>query len=698
VRFRSLIKPNTISLIVLGGASTLLYVHALSIEGAGASKILWFIRLALTQGAIYIAACLIVWRSRPSRSTLVIVVIFAALFRVSILFAPPLLSDDVYRYVWDGRVQGARINPFRYVPADEKLQALRDNAIYPKINRRDYAPTMYPPGAEVVFFLTTRISESVTWMKATMVGFEAVTVWALMALLASFGLSRQRVLLYCWHPLIVWEFAGSGHVDAIAIAFIALALLARRRKLDGATGLLLGCATLVKLFPVILFPALYKRWNWRMPVVFLATTLLAYLPYIGVGGERVLGYLPGYMSEEGMTSGDRYFILALARRLFGGFQIPRAAFFALALCVLLALTIVSLRKLGQSENAFIHQAFILAGAFTVLLSPRYPWYFGWLVPFLCFVPARSVFYLTVVSFTLYGLWLNGDPGSLFRINSALYLPPAAIAACGVLFGGARRRRERRTASPAEVPALQSAGNDQSSLPGGVSVVIPCLNEEETIGEVVESVRHAGASEVIVVDNDSSDCSAERARSAGARVIHEPRHGYGSACFAGFRACAQDSEVVVFLDGDGSDPPEFLCRLVEPILTGTHDFVISSRLRGPRERGSMYATQVIAGHLIGFILRVLYRVRYTDMGPFRAIRRSALEQLGMREMTYGWPLEMQMRAARARLRILEVPVEYRRRSAGRSKISGTLTGTVLATTRILLTLIRVASEPAADRGP
>src|SRR5262249_39700467 len=157
-----------------------------------------------------------------------------------------------------------------------------------------------------------------------------------------------------------------------------------------------------------------------------------------------------------------------------------------------------------------------------------------------------------------------------------------------------------------------------------------------------------------------DRTAERALGAGARVIRETRRGYGSACYAGFRACSADCDVIVFLDGDGSDCPEFMWRLVEPIVKGTHDFVIGSRLRGSWEQGSMYFAQVVAGRLIGFILRILYGVRYTDMGPFRAIRRSALEQLGMREMSYGWPLEMQMRAARARLRILEVAVAYQRR--------------------------------------
>jgi len=685
VRIRSLINPVSISLTVLGAASTLLYLRGLSIEGEGADRIPWFIRLALVQGLVYFVGCLVVWRGRTQQSTLLIVIVFAALFRLSILFTPPLLSDDVYRYVWDGRVQSQGINPYKYIPADDSLKSLRDTEIYPKINRRDWAPTMYPPGAEALFLLTTRASESVTWMKATMVAFEGITIWAIIALLASFGLPAQRVLIYAWHPLLVWEFAGSGHLDGIVIAFIALSLLACRRRLDGTTGLLLGCATMVKFFPAILFPALYRRWNWRMPAAFLATILVAYLPYIGIGAGRVLGYLPGYMAEEGMTSGDRYFILALARRL-SGVQIPQTVFFAFAVCALLSIAISSLIKRNQDEMAAVHQAFALALSFTVLLSPRYPWYFAWLVPFLCFVPAISIFYLTVASFTLYGLWLNSSAGSLLAINSFLYLGAAAIAVFSRILLAGRRRGAERLSPP---PALARAGYDLTSLSEKVSVVIPCLNEEDTIADVVEAVRRERkVSEVIVVDNDSNDCTPERALNAGARVIREPQRGYGSACFAGFRACGTACDVVVFIDGDGSDCPEDIERLVEPILQGTHDFVLASRLQGRREPGSMYFTQVIAGHLIGFILRILYGVRYTDMGPFRAIRRSALESLGMREMTYGWPLEMQMRAARAGLRILEVPVNYRRRNAGRSKISGTLTGTALATTRILWTLLRV----------
>jgi glycosyltransferase involved in cell wall biosynthesis len=237
----------------------------------------------------------------------------------------------------------------------------------------------------------------------------------------------------------------------------------------------------------------------------------------------------------------------------------------------------------------------------------------------------------------------------------------------------------------------SASAADSSPDGGVSVVIPTLNEEACIAEVVRAIPRETAGEVIVVDNGSDDRTAERARAAGARVVSEPHRGYGRACRAGVRALAPDCRIVVFLDGDGSDCPELMARLVEPIRAGTHDFVIGSRTRGVREPGSMNFQQVFAGRIAGLLLRLLYGVRYTDMCPFRAIRRDSLDKLNMREETYGWNLEMQMRAARAGLRILELPVDHRCRAGGESKVSGTLGGTLRAGTRILTTLARVAFE-------
>jgi len=230
----------------------------------------------------------------------------------------------------------------------------------------------------------------------------------------------------------------------------------------------------------------------------------------------------------------------------------------------------------------------------------------------------------------------------------------------------------------------------------ISVIIAALNEEAAIAKVIESVPKDLANEIVVVDNGSKDRTAEVASAAGARVVKEPVPGYGRAYRAGLRSISPECEIVVFLDGDGSDYPEMMDRLVKPIMEGAADFVIGSRTRGSREPGSMNFHQVIAGYMIGFMLRILYGVRSTDMGPFRAIRRDTYERLNLREETYGWPLEMQMRAARARVRTMEVPVDYRRRAGGHSKIAGTVRGSVLAASRILVTFARLAIHSGSDQ--
>jgi glycosyltransferase involved in cell wall biosynthesis len=232
-------------------------------------------------------------------------------------------------------------------------------------------------------------------------------------------------------------------------------------------------------------------------------------------------------------------------------------------------------------------------------------------------------------------------------------------------------------------------------PGTVAVVIPTLDEAATIGAVVRALPRDLVSRVIVVDGPSTDATALEAVAAGAEVITVGR-GYGRACLAGAWA-ASEAEIVVFMDGDGADDPASIAALVEPIRAGAFDFVIASRARGKRERGSIGWHQLLAGRLAGLGMRILYGVRYTDMCAFRAIRRERLLALGMREMTYGWNIEMQMRAARAGLRILEVPVPYRRRAGGSSKVAGNLAGTIRATPRIIATFMRVAAQPDAARG-
>jgi glycosyltransferase involved in cell wall biosynthesis len=222
----------------------------------------------------------------------------------------------------------------------------------------------------------------------------------------------------------------------------------------------------------------------------------------------------------------------------------------------------------------------------------------------------------------------------------------------------------------------------------VSVVIPALNEAENIAAVVRELPWDMIGECIVVDNGSTDATAAEAQAAGARVVVISQRGYGRACAAG--AAAANGDILVFMDGDGSDVSPEMVQLLKPILAGDCDFVIGSRIRGKREPGSLLVSQIFAGRLAGLLLRLLYRVQYTDMGPFRAITTEALQSLHMSEQTYGWNLEMQMRAAQHGLRIREIPVSYRKRAGGQSKVAGSLSGSLRAAIRIVQTLLRVAS--------
>jgi glycosyltransferase involved in cell wall biosynthesis len=228
--------------------------------------------------------------------------------------------------------------------------------------------------------------------------------------------------------------------------------------------------------------------------------------------------------------------------------------------------------------------------------------------------------------------------------------------------------------------------------GTVAVILPARNEEETLGATLAEAAGLASAQVIVVDNGSRDRTAEVARAHGAQVIMEPEGGYGQACLAGMAALGPAIEIVAFMDADGSDDPSELPKLIAPIARGEADLVIGSRELGAREPGSLAPAQRWGNRLATTLMRLLFGARYTDLGPFRAIRRDALERLGMRDRNYGWTIEMQIRAHRRGLRVLELPARQRRRRAGRSKVSGSVRGSVAAGSKILWTILRQRLVP------
>ncbi len=385
------------------------------------------INLVWLEAPLYIVAVVMVlrdeggdptWRRRATAFILVV----AAVLRIMLVPVDPE-STDINRYVWDGRVQGAGINPYRYIPADPALQSLRDEDVYPQINRKDYAPTIYPPLAQIVFFLTTRISEQIWFMKAVMVVFDAITIAAVMRLMKARDVPPTRILLYAWHPVPIWQFAGDGHVDAIAVSCVFLALLAAEARRPMLAGIALGGAALTKFFPVLIGPALYRRWDWRLPIAGFLTLVAGYLPYLGAG-KKLLGFSSGYSNEEGFNDGSGLYPWLLLKHLVPG--LPQSAFalyWPAAALILggLGLWVLFRRRAPAADLA---GAFTMATTFVILTSPHYIWYVAWLIPFLCFYPVWSVIWLTCAATFMNVLAWPTD----FVGGSVTFLPFFAIAA------------------------------------------------------------------------------------------------------------------------------------------------------------------------------------------------------------------------------------------------------------------------------
>jgi alpha-1,6-mannosyltransferase len=382
---------------------------------------------------LYLGAVLIVMTQPVDRFTFPTILLVAVACRLVALPAVPYLSSDIYRYVWDGVVQHGHISPYRYVPGDAVLAFLRaeHESIFEKINRRDYAHTIYPPAAQALFYLITWISPTVTFMKTVMVLFEGVTMFALVGLLRSLGIRREQTLLYAWCPVVVWEIAGSGHLDSAAMAFIVLALLARYRRQAILTGLFLGVAILLKLYPLVLLPAFYRRGDFKMPATVAGVVALGYAGYSSVG-LLVFGFLGGYVKEEGLATGARYFLLELTQQIPGLHSVSTAAYFGFCAAVFLGIIWWCWRVAGFDGSngrlpfdfdgvaAFLPPAFALAAALMFLFSPHYAWYILWLVPFFTLIPNLPILTYVLGFFYLYTTALAEPGPKMFLANEILY--------------------------------------------------------------------------------------------------------------------------------------------------------------------------------------------------------------------------------------------------------------------------------------
>ena len=312
----------------------------------------------------------------------------------------PYLSSDIYRYVWDGRVQAAGVNPYRYIPAAQELARLRDVAIYPLINRADYAVTIYPPIAQMFFLLATRLGENIVVRKLALVACEAFAIYATMVVLDRLALPPARIAAFAWHPLAVWEIAGNGHVDALMIGLLMLALVVFASGRTLLAGALATAAALVKP-TALLLPVLWRPWQWRLPAMVGLTAVLLYAPYLSVGWQ-VLGFLPGYVAEEGISQGYGFRFVMIAHELFGPLRYSGAVYGTLAGLIMLTLAFAASLRVDRSLAASAGWLTVLLAAFLVLLTPHYPWYYLALMPFLALYPrAWSLWVLTVASVLSY---------------------------------------------------------------------------------------------------------------------------------------------------------------------------------------------------------------------------------------------------------------------------------------------------------
>jgi hypothetical protein len=399
-----------------------------------------YIALTMVAALLTIAATRLAERAPPDR-VLWLIFSTAILLRAYMLLFDPLLSSDIYRYIWDGRVQAAGINPYRYFPANPAQASLRDAAIYPHINRVDTAATIYPPVAQLFFLVVTRLGENVTTMRLAMLGCEAVTVVLIILFLRRMEQPVTRVVAYLWHPLPIWEIANGGHVDALMVVLMLSGLWVALTGKALRSAALIAFSALVKPYVAPVLAGIWRPWDLKMPLIVIAIAILCYLPYLSVGWG-VFGYLTkGYLTEEGISAGYELWLLELWRLVFGEHQGDVAVYVVLAALALLcaAFAVVFRSDRGTAKSlASINMLLLLT---LLLVSPNYPWYFLVITPFVALCGSPPSWVVSIAALMLSE-----------QLDWDFYIP--RMVTKSVLFGGlllawawvAWTRRQSKTAN------------------------------------------------------------------------------------------------------------------------------------------------------------------------------------------------------------------------------------------------------------
>ncbi len=770
---------------------------------------------------LYLLSLALVWKAPEHHATARrqwrAVLIFAVLFRLALWWSQPIQELDLYRYLWDGRVLAEGINPYRYSP--EQIDAVRSSPaardesaptisrpgesqslltsaatsaggdatselatlagvlrrspevtkIFSLIDHRS-VPTIYPPLSEAVFAMTALITPErapmrvqVAVFKGVLLLFDLATVLLVMGLLRNLNQPPARALAYAWCPLVLKEFANTGHLDAIAVCMTAavfwLLTLPRRENnsasvasrspirpqgRDWLAAGLWGGAVLAKLYPLVLAPVLLAFWwrrvRWRtggLFAVFALVVLGGYVvlpptskaPQIEAVAKTEHSSFSGLgeflrrweindllfsvvyenvrlRSEEHASQVPWYSVMpssvrerlnaALVKTVsLAGFDVPsnRLAFLltqTLAAGTLLLVTVtLALRRWPDDLRATLLQRSFLCLAWLWFLSAtQNPWYWTWALPLVVFV---SRAWLLVSGFALIyylrfwfvhqfpGATLPGGLTGMRFFDEVVvwieHLPPlcaVALAACL-----SRKRVGVTRNSIRQRPPPVAAEN--------VIVVIPALNEEASLPQVITRLQALGLKRIRVVDNGSHDHTAEIARQRGAEVISELKRGYGQACWTGCNGLPPDVEWILFCNADGSDD----IQRVPALLTATEssaEFILGKRTTGSDGHDHLTTSQRIGNKFAVALIRLLWGAKYADLGPLRLISRKAFERMNLQDRGFGWTVEMQVRAAEEGLCFTEVPVRNFQRSAGVSKISGTIKGSIQAGAIILSTIV------------
>lgn len=645
--------------------------------------------VVLTAGA-WLAFLLAAWcvRGVPVRSAVALILVGGAAGLIAASSAPPRSSDDLNRYVWDGRVQAAGIDPYGYVPAAPRLTGLRDPYLWPgqptdwcvpagmpdpdaagvltpgcTLINRPAVHTIYPPVAEAYFLAVHELSPPGSRYKPVQLAAAALALATTIALLVCLRVLRRDVrlaALWAWCPLPLYESGNGAHVDVLGalLTVCALAVLARSAGTRGGFGggLLLGLAVAAKLTPVFALPAALRHRTAVVGVGVLGAVAAVYAPHVAVVGAKVVGYIPGYLSEQGYESGGGFLLLGI---LVPGAWAPLAAVAIVAVAGLLVYYRADAR--APWRGALTVTAVVL-----LVTTPPYPWYALLLCALVALDGRPEWLAIAAARFlsTVFGA-AGWGPAGAQRLGYGLAL--------ALVLGGTyiRLRARAATAAPPGPPSLPRPRSPLSEAGAApiVDVVLPCLDEAGALPYVLS--RLPNGYRAIVVDNGSTDGSGEIAAGLGALVVREPARGFGAACHAGLLAAT--APVVCFCDCDGSFDPAQLPRVAEPVLAGAADLALGRRrpvTLGAWPPHARFANLVLARRL----RRAGVGVR--DLGPMRAARRSALLGLCVADRRSGYPLETVLAAARAGWLITETDVDYAPRT-GRSKVTGTVAGTVQA---------------------